>query len=486
MKQQRKSDISPWIDTSRLRGVDELLALGEGQVLDFKSARIRARDLAEVLVAFANADGGTVVIGVENDKTITGTRRYQNNVTELLRAPFDHCEPRVSVQVEELPCRNADGDEDKLLLLHVARSNRVHSTARKVTFVRIGDQNRRLSAQDVIDLAYDKGEAEYEAVMAQGSTLADLDRKLLARYRKKVGASVEIPLLLRARELAVDEGDALRVNMAGVLLFAHRPQHWHPRCGIRVVKWEGTERRTGAQLNVVKDRIFELPLPTLLDQTFDFVGTLLREFTRLGPDGKFVTTPELPPFVWQEAITNAVVHRSYGVRGRQTEVFLFDDRLEVISPGELPGSLRAETLRGSHLSRNPRIVRVMAELRYVRDFGEGIDRMFREMETAGLPAPEYEEIVGALKVTLRNGLSAVAAPPAERRLPASILGKLNERQRRALVVVAKEGSINNNEYQKVFNISAVTAKRDLTQLTTLGLLQPVGEGRGRRYILKRE
>jgi len=205
----------------------------------------------------------------------------------------------------------------------------------------------------------------------------------------------------------------------------------------------------------------------------------------LGPDGKFVTTPELPPFVWQEAITNAVVHRSYALRGRQTEVFLFDDRLEVISPGELPGSLRAETLRGSHLSRNPRIVRVMAELRYVRDFGEGIDRMFREMEAAGLPVPEYEEIPGALKVTLRNGLSATVVPSGERRLPPSILAQLNERQKRVLEVVAQQGSITKSEYQRFFAVSAATSKRDLSQLVALHLLQPFGQGRALRYILKK-
>jgi ATP-dependent DNA helicase RecG len=233
---------------------------------------------------------------------------------------------------------------------------------------------------------------------------------------------------------------------------------------------------------VVKDRIFELPLPKLLDATFDLVDTLLREFTRLGPDGKFVTTPEYPPFVWQEAITNAVVHRSYIVRGRQTEVFLFDDHLEVISPGELPASLRAETLRGSHLSRNPRIVRVMAELRYMRDFGEGIDRMFREMEEAGLPPPEYEEIPGALRATFRNGLSVTALPPAERRLPTSILAQLNERQRRVLEVVAQQGSITNSQCQQLFSVSYRTAHRDLHQLVEWEVLQQEGQGRTTRYV----
>jgi ATP-dependent DNA helicase RecG len=483
MLRQQGPTQSPWIDTSQLGSIDNLLVLREGQVLDFKSARIQARDLAEILVAFANADGGTVAIGVENDKTVSGIRRYQDNVAELLRAPFDHCEPPVSVQVEELPCRNTDGDEDALLLLHVARSQRVHNTTRKVAFVRIGDQNRRLSAQDVIQLAYDKGQAEYEMEPAAGATLSDIDRALLARYRNVVRARGETPSLLKARELASGEGDALRLNVAGVLLFAQRPQHWHPRCGIRVVKWEGTERRTGTQLNVVKDRIFELPLPKLLDVTFDFVGTLLREFTRLGPDGKFVTTPEFPPFVWKEAITNAVVHRSYANRGRQIEVFLFDDRLEVQSPGELPASLRADTLRGSHFSRNPRIVRVMAELRYVRDFGEGIDRMFHEMEAAGLPPPEFEEVPGALMATLRNGLSATPTPTVERRLPASVLAQLNERQKRVLEVVTQQGSISNRQFQQIFPVTYDTAHRDLKRLVELGLLRVEGKGRATRYVL---
>ncbi|MBI1928508.1 putative DNA binding domain-containing protein [Candidatus Poribacteria bacterium] len=484
MLRQQGPAQSPWIDTSQLLSVDDLLFYREGQVLDFKNARIHPRDLAEILVAFANADGGTVVLGVEDNKTVSGTRHYQSNVAEILRAPFDHCEPPVSMQVEELSCRNADGETDALLLLHVVRSQRVHSTTRKVTLVRIGDQNRRLNAQDVIQLAYDKGQAEYEVEETSGATLADLDSDLLFNYQETVGAQGEAHKVLKARELATGNGNVLRLNMAGVLLFAQRPQHWHPRCGIRVVKWEGTERRTGADLNVVKDRQIELPLPKLLDETFDFVGTLLREFTRLGPDGKFVTTPEFPPFVWQEAITNAVVHRSYANRGRQTEVFLFDDHLEVQSPGELPASLRADTLRGSHFSRNPRIVRVMAELRYVRDFGEGIDRMFREMEAAGLPPPEFEEIPGALKVTLRNGLSVAAVPSAQRRLPLSVLAQLNDRQKRVLEVVAQQGSITNSQCQQLFSVSYRTAHRDLSQLVEFLLLKPQGRGRATRYTFR--
>ena len=176
-------------------------------------------------------------------------------------------------------------------------------------------------------------------------------------------------------------------------------------------------------------------------------------------------------------------HGAADGRGRQTEVFLFDDRLEVISPGELPSSLRAENLRGNHLSRNPRIVRVMAELRYVRDLGEGIDRMFREMEAAGLPPPEYEEVPGALRVTLRNGLSVTPTlSAAERRLPVSVLAQLNERQTRVLEMVAQQGSMTNSQCQRLFSITYNTAHRDLRGLVELGLLRMEGKGRATRYV----
>jgi ATP-dependent DNA helicase RecG len=485
MLQSSQKVFSPWLDTSQFHSIDDLLAREEGQVLDFKSARIEPRDLAEVLVAFANSDGGTVVIGVENDKTITGTKRYHDNVQTLMRAPYDHCDPPVSVQIENLPCRNAAGEDDALLLLHIARGERVHNTSRRVAFLRLGDQDRRLSAEQVIQLAYDKGQADYEASPADGAHVEDLDAGLLERYRSTIGARGDFISILTARELAEPQNGEPNINIAGALLFASRPQHWHPRCGIRVIKYEGTEPRTGAQMNIVKDRIFEAPLPKLLDQTFDLMATLLREFTRLWPNGKFVTTPEYPPFVWQEAVTNAVVHRSYTNRGRQTEVFIFDDRLEVISPGEFPGSIRAATIRGSHFSRNPRIARVMAELEYIRDLGEGVDRMFREMEEGNLPSPVFEEITGAVRLVLYNGLGKQTMP-AQKVLAPELMMRLNERQRKVLEYIAQKGSIASREYQQLFSVGSTTAYRDLSALVEVGLIRVEGERRSVRYLLKVE
>lgn len=465
--------------------VERILASKEGQLLDFKSARIHPRDLANILIAFANADGGLVVIGIEKDRTITGIKSYAENVNGILRAAFDYCEPVVQVESRVLDCVNASGEADQLLLLQVARSDKVHNNLGKTAYLRVGDQNRRLGVNEILQLAYDKGQANYEAQIVRGATYEDLDEELMRHYAEMIGARGSLRNLLLARELAEQDGRELRLNLAGLLLFGRRPQHWHPRPGVRFLRYEGLEALPGTRMNVVKDRIIEQPLPRLLDETFRLVGTLVREFTRLGPNGKFLTTPEYPEFVWQEGITNAVAHRAYSVTGRSVEVLMFDDRLEIVSPGKFPGTVSAETIADDHFSRNPRIARVLAEMEYIRDIGEGVDRMLEEAEEAGLPAPEWIEESSAVRLIIRNGIEqrGVRLAPREETLARKMAG-LNERQRRAIEYVREKGSISNQEYRQTFGVSNKTAYQDLSGLIERGLFERVGAGKYVRYVAK--
>jgi ATP-dependent DNA helicase RecG len=461
--------------------IERILESDEGQLLDFKSARIHPRDLADILIAFANADGGLVAIGIEKDIQITGIRRHGDNVQSLLRAAFDYCEPAVKVETRYLDCYNERGEPDQVLLMQVARSSTVHNNTHKTVYLRVGGQNRRLGVQEVLQLAYDKGQANYESELAQGATYDDLDEGLLKRYAQMIEARGDLRDLLVARELAQRDGKELCLNLAGVLLFSRKPDHWHPRPGIRFLRYEGTQALTGAAMNIVKDRTIEQPLPKLLDETFALVGTLIREFSHFGSGGKFVVTPEYPEFVWQEGITNAVAHRAYNITGRPVEVLMFDDRLEIISPGPFPGTVSAETIRHDHFSRNPRIARVLAEMRYIKDIGEGVDRMYQEMDAASLPPPEWIEEPSAVRLILRNGIEQRwLATPEEVRARAT--AKLNDRQRQALEYVQEQGSISNHEYRQAFGVSNKTAYQDLQALVEWKMLQKVGQGKQTRYV----
>jgi len=109
----------------------------------------------------------------------------------------------------------------------------------------------------------------------------------------------------------------------------------------------------------------------------------------LGSDGRFVTEEEYPKFVRQEIIVNAVTHRDYNIRGTDIQIKMFDDRIVVESPGRLPGLVKPTNIRTTHFSRNPKIAEFCKAYKYVKEFGEGVDRIYRELEKEGLPVPEF-------------------------------------------------------------------------------------------------
>jgi ATP-dependent DNA helicase RecG len=158
---------------------------------------------------------------------------------------------------------------------------------------------------------------------------------------------------------------------------------------VRFIRYEGTEEKTGAEMNVIKDVIFEGPVREQIDKSVAFLATQIKERTYLGPDGKFITEVEYPEFVRQEMIVNACCHRDLSITGTDIQVKLFDDRLVVESPGNLPGLVRPDNIRHTHFSRNPRLARYLKTYKYVKEFGEGVDRMCREMEADGLLPIKY-------------------------------------------------------------------------------------------------
>ena len=127
----------------------------------------------------------------------------------------------------------------------------------------------------------------------------------------------------------------------------------------------------------------------MLQKTLDFVQTQFEEYTKLHKDARFHTIPKYPEFVWKEAIINAVAHRDYHILGTDIQIKMFDDRFVVESPGTLPGLVRINNIRNMHFSRNPMIAKYLRDYKFVRELGEGVDRMYREMLEAGLPEPEY-------------------------------------------------------------------------------------------------
>lgn len=471
-----------------MRGdLQELLKLPEGQLLARKSARLAPRELANLLIAFANADGGTLLLGVE-EGAVEGFQQYQGKVDSLLPSALALCRPPVRLQARWIPGTNRRGVEDRVLAVEIQPGERVHSNTRDEVYLREGDRTRKLGFEERLQLVYDRGEASYELTEVERATLEDLDGELLGQYAHRLETSLEPADLLVARGLARRQEGELRLNCAGVLLFAENPAAFLPRPGLRILRYEGTSTETGPRMNLVKDLTLELPLPRLIVETQRALAAQLRDFTRLGPRGLFETVPEYPPFAWQEAVVNAVCHRAYSLAGSQIEVRLFDDRMEVESPGRLPGLVRLANLRHAHYSRNPRIARVLTEFGFVRELGEGVDRMIEEMSSFGLEEPQFQEVGYSVVVTLRNGATGRQVAPVQSRREVAQPqppARLNERQKRALEYMKLTGEITAQQYVELNpDIDVRTARRDLAQLVDTGHLISLGSTKSRSYLLR--
>ena len=176
------------------------------------------------------------------------------------------------------------------------------------------------------------------------------------------------------------------------------------RTRIRFVRYEGNKAEVGDRMNVIKDINFDGKVIDQVRLAIEFVRTQVREYTKLGENAVFKTIPEYPEFCWTELIVNAVAHRDYSIKGTDIQVKMFDDHLTVESPGILPGLVRVDNIREFHFSRNPKIVELLVEYDMVKEFGEGVDRIYRNMAEAGLPEPVYKQSEFMLYATLKNSL----------------------------------------------------------------------------------
>ncbi len=375
----------------------------EGQTFDRKSARIDPKGLAVVLVAMANADGGSVAIGIEDNGIITGIDRYIENVNDLLRVPMDYCVPAISAHPEYTDCTNNDGNADHILILHVEQSNRLHATTADDAYLRVGDKSHKLGFEERMQLMFAKGVCYFEDEPVARAGVEDLDLKYVEEYCAKIGYGRDALTYLRSNKSFILEKEGKeQVSGAAILLFGIAPQRWFPRARVRVICYDGNQELTGAQMNVVKDEMFEGRIIDMTRASLAFVKTQIREHTFLGEGAIFRTVPDYPEFCWTELIVNAIAHRDYSIFGTDIQVKIFSDHLTVESPGILPGMVILGNLRTTHFSRNPKIAQMLHEYEYVREFGEGIDRVFREMAEVGQPAPEFKQNDFMLRATIRK------------------------------------------------------------------------------------
>lgn len=462
----------------------DLLNIPEDKTFDRKSAEYDLNKLANILIAFANADGGTVALGIK-DKKYEGmgilSPQKQNDIEQI---GTQRIVPVIDIDIEKKDIVTIKGQEDEVWLVSVKPADdKLYSNRKDEAYLRIGDETHRLTYDERKNIEFDKGIREFESQIVEDAILQDLDKDTLKLYKKLYGFDGDdiwdllFPKGLAKRTIKSDDTISYKLTVAGVLLLARLPTTFLPGARIRFIRYEGRDARTGTEMNIVKQAYIEGPLTKMLDTISKELESQLRTFSSLDKKiGRFIDIPEYPKGAWVEGIVNAVTHRNYKYTGDDIRVLMFDDRLEIHSPGGLPAVVTTENIRRVHYSRNPYIARALTDFGWVREFGEGVDRIYKDMSSFFLDDPVYNADANSVDLILKNNIVTRTYRKnndLESRIGTD-WGTLNFIERGAIEIAYEHGTVKTREILKsVEGSSPTSVRRGLKHLVELKILRRV-------------
>lgn len=392
------------------------VTLAEGQFREFKSAyegrpgdkkkrqlKKISKDIGETLVAFANADGGELIVGVEDDGALTGIDTFNSTeIDQIKQAPVSHV--HADTPLQSVLCRTVEVEGKSVLYFRVSKGTRqIHLTSDGRCLKRNDLESIPVPAEQI---QFDRREVlsrEYDREFIDGATVADLDRNLIEIVAEQISPGISVDRCLQYLGLAVYEGTAgLRLRRAALLLFAEDPGQWHPRIQVRILKINGIKLGSGSAYNVSSDTTINANILTLIDEAWEGMRPYLVE-TKFQDDARFRAMFLYPEIACREALVNAVAHRDYSDEGSGIEIYIFDDRIEVKNPGSLLSSLSLSdiiSLHGTHQSRNSYISRTLREVGIMRELGEGMRRIFEVMKSNELAQPKVFSDANSFGLTL--------------------------------------------------------------------------------------
>lgn len=426
-------------------------------------------EAAQSIVAMANAGGGSVIIGASSEEEARGIFFDERTGQVFLRKLANFLAPPLDLKISFL-----EAEGRKFLSLSVEASPEIICLKTGKAFLRIGPRNVYLSREKIRWLKETRAETWHEREILTQSSLADLDESLVSQFLKGISSSLETEKILYRPYglIAYTHGQAL-LTRAAVYLFAKDPLRWHPRPGIEFIRLEGTSRERGEKYNV-KERIrLEGSILKIINGLDEFISAHIQE--RIIPRDLFFKEKFVYPIsALKEALINALAHRDYSLEGKAIEVYMYDDRLEIISPGVLPGFLKIDHLghrERIHYARNPLIVRVLTDLGVMNSLGAGLPAIFSQMEENGLNPPEIRQKGNSLILILKN------APVMDKSTLSWLKNFsrhiLNSRQIRILAYGRAHGMIfSSADYQKL-GVDRDTAYTEIKELIQRGIVQPL-------------
>lgn len=387
----------------------ELIRNGENSGVEFKRDDVHPDDLAKEIVALLNFEGGHVLLGVEDNRRVSGLTRDVRSAEEwVINVCRNNIRPAILPYWETVAWTRTK--TIGIITVPADSPDKPYKAKRGsawVTYIRAGSSSREASREEEMRLYQAAGLLRYDIKAVPGTDLSSLDRRRLENYfrdvlRQDCPASDDdeawIRLLLNVDFLVSDRGRAVG-TVAGLLLFGNNPYRYLPHSGITATAYPGKDK----EYNTTDEEIIRGPLVSVfadkriveagvIDRAVDFVARNMGTTAWL--DGaQRVRRPALPLEAVREAVVNAVAHRDYTITGTDIEVSLYQDRLEVISPGRLPNTVTVEKMKqGYRAARNELLKEVLRDYGYVEARGMGVrNRIIQGMREHNGTEPDLIE-----------------------------------------------------------------------------------------------
>ena len=451
--------------------IKKRITQGENTTTEFKENF--DQEVIETAAAFANTNGGVILIGVSDRREISGITIGKETLRNWSNRIAQATEPRVVLEIESV-----DIDGKSVLLICISEFSLKPVSVKGVCYKRVGNSNRVMSPQEIAQMHLNATGQSWDRLLVTRAGMDDIDEKKVEWYltRRETTRNVAKPqdmsqtALLRNIDGLHDEDIPTH---AGILFFGKYPQRFFQNAQLRVVRFKG--------ISVTHPVINRLDCSGALWEMVDAAEEFIRKNIRLlslrtsrsfQRDDKF----EYPLEALREAIINALIHRNYQ-KHSDVRVFIFDNRVEIINPGTFPEGVSPDA--PVHEPVNPILSQFMYDVGFIERYGSGIRMMKRLSTEWGNKEPRYE--FHPLQTTI-----IFDSPIQENTFIEidDISEQLNERQKNAFSYVQRHGEITKGKYMEINQVSHRIAYEELKDMTDKGLLSMVGKGRGTKYVRK--
>lgn len=365
--------------------IKETIQNGENSYIEFKEEEIKAKELAEEIVAFSNSEGGMILIGVDDEGNIKGVKddKIEETVMNICR---NNCIPHIIPLYESI-----EVEGKRIAVITVPKGlNKPYYTADHKYYIRVGTTKRIASKEELLRLFEASGSLHFDISPVEGTSIKDLNIDIIRDYFMKYNTfdlfeeseeSVE-RILVNADILKEVDGRKL-CTVGGLLVFGKNPEKHLPQNGVSFAHFNGNE---------ITDELIDKKIITGRIQDIAEQLMVVIKNNMLIPSVinglKREDKEEYPMIVMREAIVNSLVHRNYSISGSKIRVLMYDDRIEFRSPGRLPNTVTIEKMKiGVSYARNPFLVKYMENMRYIDQLGRGIPMILKKMKEAGAKEP---------------------------------------------------------------------------------------------------